>query len=57
MYAALGELGATYISVGHRPSLLKYHRKKLILPGPGMEVVVSDITEADASSVKEPRLQ
>jgi len=27
--------GLTFISVGHRPSLLKYHNNKLILGGDG----------------------
>lgn len=43
MYKILNELKVTYISVGHRPSLLKYHDKKLILRGPGYEIETRDI--------------
>mgnify|MGYP000156210685 CR=1 FL=1 len=35
MYGLLAnELGATYISIGHRPSLLAYHDTKIVLGGP-----------------------
>ena len=43
MYLLLQALGVTYISVGHRPSLLQYHDTQLLLNGPGQPVVVSDI--------------
>ena len=43
MYENLKDLGATYISVGHRPSLIKYHTKKLILRGPGYSSILKDI--------------
>ena len=43
MYQVLDDLGVTYISVGHRPSLLRYHRKKLVLRGPGKDVEASYI--------------
>ena len=45
MYQILSELKVTYISVGHRPSLLKYHDKKLILRGPGIDVETSEIAK------------
>jgi putative ATP-binding cassette transporter len=35
LYAYLQESGATYVSVGHRPSLLAYHDKVLELQGSG----------------------
>eukprot|EP01041_Mallomonas_annulata_P005519 gene5519-11125_t len=35
MYRLLEGLGVTCISVGHRPSLLRYHDSKLVLSGPG----------------------
>jgi ABC-type uncharacterized transport system fused permease/ATPase subunit len=38
MYDALAHIKVTYVSVGHRPSLLRYHSKKLILLGPGLPV-------------------
>jgi putative ATP-binding cassette transporter len=54
MYGILDELAVTYVSVGHRPSLLTYHSKKLVLYGPGVEVKLSSI---DASkNVKEKSL-
>jgi putative ATP-binding cassette transporter len=43
MYENLKDLGVTYISVGHRPSLIKYHNKKLILRGPGYSSIIKDI--------------
>ena len=45
MYQILSELKVTYISVGHRPSLLKYHDKKLILRGPGIDVETNEIAK------------
>ena len=38
MYSLLGELGITYLSVGHRASLYRFHSKKLVLSGPGREI-------------------
>ena len=35
MYNLLQEENITYISVGHRPSLLRYHNEKLVLGVPG----------------------
>jgi vitamin B12/bleomycin/antimicrobial peptide transport system ATP-binding/permease protein len=40
MYSLLGDLNISYMSVGHRASLLKFHTKKIILNGPGLEVAV-----------------
>ena len=41
MYTAMGSLpGLTYMSVGHRPSLAAFHKKKLVLePGGGGQVL------------------
>ena len=38
MYSLLGDLDITYLSVGHRSSLYRFHTKKLTLNGPGREV-------------------
>ena len=35
MYQCLMAQNVTYVSVGHRPSLLAYHNSKLVLKGPG----------------------
>ena len=43
MYQILNDLKVTFLSVGHRPSLLKYHHKKLILRGPGIDVERTEI--------------
>ena len=43
MYQILNDLKVTFLSVGHRPSLLKYHDKKLILRGPGIDVERTEI--------------
>lgn len=42
MYSLLAEMKVTYLSVGHRESLHKYHSKKLCLNGPGIEVNILD---------------
>ena len=47
MYTALGQVpGITYLSVGHRPSLLRFHAQRLRLFGmeqtPSFEVVAVD---------------
>ena len=54
MYSLLRKQGVTYISVGHRPSLLPYHSKKMTLRGPGenVDIVDIDVKESDASSIK-----
>ncbi len=33
LYKALKDAGVTYVSVGHRPTLLQYHEKVLLLMG------------------------
>lgn len=38
MYGLLGTLGVTYISVGHRSTLLKFHNRRITLNGPGADV-------------------
>jgi len=35
MYALLSRMNATFVSVGHRPSLVRYHSSKLVLYGEG----------------------
>ncbi len=52
MYQLLSsELDATYISIGHRPSLLAYHDKKIVLAGPGKPVqVLVGVTDASAKN-------
>lgn len=49
MYNALDMLAITYVSVGHRPSLLRYHSKKLVLLGPGLPPKVLDVTTSEAA--------
>ena len=43
MYSLLHEGGTSYLSVGHRPSLLRYHDTKLLLLGAGEDVLMSSI--------------
>lgn len=43
LYTLLKELGVTFVSVGHRPSLLRYHTSKITLLGNGKSPLVSDI--------------
>lgn len=47
MYELLQVLNITYLSVGHRPSLLKYHNKKLIMSQPSQGIKTVSITEED----------
>lgn len=49
MYDALNLLSITYVSVGHRPSLLRYHSKKLVLLGPGLPPRVVDVTASESA--------
>jgi putative ATP-binding cassette transporter len=35
VYGRLAALGTTYISVGHRPTLMRYHRQRLEIRGDG----------------------
>jgi vitamin B12/bleomycin/antimicrobial peptide transport system ATP-binding/permease protein len=52
MYRLLtNDLQATYISIGHRPSLLKYHDIKLVLGGPGQPVVRVPVTDTAAATL------
>jgi ABC-type uncharacterized transport system fused permease/ATPase subunit len=44
MYLLLLDMNVTYLSVGHRESLNKYHSKRLCLNGPGVEVNLVDIS-------------
>ena len=46
LYLSLQELGVSYVSVGHRPSLLKFHSKKLSLTA-GREVEMIDLCQGD----------
>jgi ABC-type uncharacterized transport system fused permease/ATPase subunit len=41
-------MGATYLSVGHRPSLLRYHSKKFVLRAGLDPVTVKIEAEAEA---------
>lgn len=43
MYQVLKSTNATYLSVGHRPSLLKFHVQKLVLSGAGRDAQLVDI--------------
>ena len=52
MYENLMNLGATYISVGHRPSLINFHNKKLILRGPTQSAIMKEI-KGDTSLLME----
>ena len=54
MYSLLRKQGVTYISVGHRPSLLPYHSRKMTLRGPGkkVEIIDIDVKESEASGIK-----
>ena len=54
MYSLLRKQGVTYISVGHRPSLLPHHSRKMTLRGPGenIDIVDIDVKESEASSMK-----
>eukprot|EP01031_Cornospumella_fuschlensis_P031612 gene31612-38204_t len=47
MYELLRTLNITYVSVGHRPSLVKYHNKKLVLGGSGNVPKVVNIVTHD----------
>ena len=51
MYEILESVDVTYISVGHRPSLLRFHDKKLVLPGPGLDVSMTPIVTNDTIDV------
>lgn len=46
MYSLLKDSGASYISVGHRPSLLRYHDSKLVLSGPGVDPIIVSIASS-----------
>jgi vitamin B12/bleomycin/antimicrobial peptide transport system ATP-binding/permease protein len=48
MYKLLDDMDISYISIGHRPSLLKYHNKKIFLPGSGQPAQTSNIDIEDA---------
>ena len=51
MYEILASMDVTYISVGHRPSLLRFHETKLVLPGPGIDVSLTRILNDDTIDV------
>ena len=44
MYGLLQDMEVSYLSVGHRPSLLRYHDSKLVLSGPGREARLTPVT-------------
>jgi len=43
LYTLLKELGVTFVSVGHRPSLLQYHTTKILLQGQGKAPLITTI--------------
>ena len=45
MYSLLSDLKVTYLSVGHRASLYKFHSRKITLNGPGREVACIPIPQ------------
>jgi hypothetical protein len=49
MYECLMAQGVTYVSVGHRPSLLAYHSSKLVLRGPGEAPAVVPLSDTDTA--------
>ncbi len=49
MYECLMAQRVTYVSVGHRPSLLAYHNSKLVLRGPGEVPAVVPLSNTDAA--------
>lgn len=50
-YEKLSKPGCTYISVGHRPSLISFHDKKLRLAGSGVD---HEMTSVEKSSFTIP---
>lgn len=50
MYELLNRHNIAYLSAGHRPSLLKYHNKKLIFSTPSEDLKTVDITEMETQN-------
>jgi len=51
LYTLLKELGVTFVSVGHRPSLLRHHTSKITLLGNGKSPLVSDIDPTSSTLI------
>ncbi|MEJ0028842.1 MAG: ATP-binding cassette domain-containing protein [Rhizomicrobium sp.] len=56
LYGLLARSGATFVSVGHRPTIFKYHKKALrLLSGGAWEVVpAGDLQAADVEEAEDP---
>ena len=52
MYDLLRDMNITYLSVGHRPSLVKFHNRKLMLQQ-GTDIATVDITDDDRRRIIE----
>jgi len=50
VYNLLIETNTTYISVGHNPSLLRFHQKKLVLYGPTHDLKIENIPNVSATN-------
>lgn len=50
VYNLLIETNTTYISVGHNPSLLRFHQKKLVLYGPTHNLKIENIPHISATN-------
>ena len=51
MYSLLSGNDLTYISVGHRPTLLRYHSRRVVLRGAGFTPIEREIpSEASLKS-------
>lgn len=53
MYELLQSSDLSFISVGHRPSLLKYHDQVLVLGNKGQLPKLKDIGEMDQNALTE----
>jgi ABC-type uncharacterized transport system fused permease/ATPase subunit len=51
MYELLNNMNVTVMSVGHRPSLLKYHNTKLVLTSPGNDASLVKINQENNSFI------
>lgn len=52
MYECLNKLNVTYISVGHRSTLRKFHNKRLQFSGPYLEAVMDTLPSATADPIQ-----
>ena len=51
MYTLLDEFATTYVSIGHRPSLIQFHNKKIRLAGPGHQVAIEALETGTQGTV------